>query len=93
VCTEFPLAKLQPAVATVASAVGQLSEQGEVLLGDAFFPSYFLLWTLQMMGVDCLCEQMGGRGRSTDYRRGVSLGTRDHLITYEKPKCSQLQLA
>jgi len=60
--------------------------KGEVLLGDAFFPSYFLLWTLQLMGVDCLCEQMGGRGRSTDFRRGESLGTRDHLISYEKPK-------
>ena len=59
---------------------------GEVLLGDAFFPSYFLLWTLQMMDVDCLCEQMGGRARSTDFRRGESLGARDHLITYEKPK-------
>lgn len=60
--------------------------KGEVLLGDAFFPSYFLLWTLQLMGVDCLCEQMGGRARSTDFRRGESLGTRDHLISYEKPK-------
>jgi hypothetical protein len=59
--------------------------KGDVLLGDAFFPSYFLLWTLQMMGVDCLCEQMGGRARSTDIRTGKSLGTRDHLIVYCKP--------
>jgi len=29
---------------------------------------------------------VGGRGRSTDFRRGESLGTRDHLISYEKPK-------
>ena len=59
---------------------------GDVLLGDAFFPSYFLLWTLQCMGVDCLCEQMGGRNRSTDYRTGKSLGPRDHVISYSKPK-------
>ena len=59
---------------------------GDVLLGDAFFPSYFLLWALQVMGVDCLCEQMGGRARSTDFRKGESLGPRDHLITYCKPK-------
>ena len=59
---------------------------GEVLLADALFPSYFLLWTLQTMGVDCLCEQMGGRVRSTDFRKGESLGARDHLIVYDKPK-------
>lgn len=35
--------------------------KGDVLLGDACFPSYFLLWALQSMGIDCLCEQMGGR--------------------------------
>lgn len=59
--------------------------EGDVLLGDAFFPSYFLLWTLQTKGVDCVCEQMGGRGRSTDFRKGKSLGPRDHLIVYSKP--------
>jgi len=57
----------------------------DVLLADAFFPSYFLLWKLQTMGVDCLCEQMGGRARSTDFRKGESLGARDHLIVYSKP--------
>ena len=60
--------------------------KGDVLLGDAFFPSFFLLWALQSMGIDCLCEQMGGRKRSTDFRTGESLGSRDHLITYTKPK-------
>lgn len=60
-------------------------KKGDVLLADAFFPSYFLLWTLQTMGVDCLCEQMGGRARSTDFRKGISLGPRDHLIEYSKP--------
>lgn len=59
--------------------------KGDVLLGDAFFPSYFLLWSLQEMGVDCVCEQMGGRARSTDFRTGQALGPRDHLITYRKP--------
>lgn len=53
--------------------------KGDVLLGDAFFPSFFLLWALQSKGIDCLCEQMGGRKRSTDFRKGESLGPRDHL--------------
>ena len=38
------------------------------------------------MGIGCPCEQMGGRKRSTDFRTGESLGPRDHLITYTKPK-------
>ena len=67
------------------SLLGNLN-QGDVLLGDAFFPSYFLLWTLQSMGIDCLCEQMGGKKRSTDFRKGESSGSRDHLISYTKPK-------
>jgi len=37
------------------------------------------------MGVDCLCEQMGGRACRTDFRKGESLGARDHLIVYSKP--------
>lgn len=40
--------------------------KGDVLFGDAFFPSYFLLWGLQSMEIDCLCEQLGARKRSTD---------------------------
>ena len=67
--------------------------KGDVLLGDAFFPSYFLLWALQSMGIDCLCEQMGGRKRSTDFRKGESLGPRDHLISYTKPKVKPVWLS
>ena len=64
--------------------------EGDVLLGDAFFSSYSLLWALQTIGVDCLCEQMGGRGRSTHFRKGKSLGPRGHLIESvpdEKVEC------
>lgn len=60
--------------------------KGDVVLGDALFPDYFLLCALQAMGVDCLCEQMSGRARSADFRKGTSLGSRDHLITYSKPR-------
>lgn len=60
-------------------------EAGDVLLGDAYFPSYFLLCALQDRGVDCVCEQMGSRKRSSDFRTGRSLGKHDHLIVYTKP--------
>lgn len=59
---------------------------GDVMLGDAFYGTYFLLAELQTRDVDALFEQHGSRRRSTDFRRGKKLGSRDHLITFEKPK-------
>lgn len=61
-------------------------EQGDLLLGDAYFASYFLLAELQTRGIDAVFEQQGSRKKSTDFRKGESLGTKDHLITYEKPR-------
>jgi len=59
---------------------------GDVLLGDAYFPTYFLLCELLRLGVDGLFEQYGARRRSTDFRTGKRLGTEDHLIVWTKPK-------
>jgi hypothetical protein len=59
---------------------------GDVLVGDAYYVSYFLLCALQARGVDAVFEQQGARRRSTDFRRGRRLGPRDHLITLTKPK-------
>jgi len=59
---------------------------GDVLLGDAFFPTYFLLCELRRRAVDGLFEQYGARKRSTDFRCGTRLGPRDHLIVWDKPK-------
>ncbi len=61
-------------------------ESGEILLGDAFYATYFLLCALQAQGVDGVFEQQGARRRSTDFRRGQKLGQRDHLIELQKPK-------
>lgn len=61
-------------------------ETGDVLLGDAFFATYFLLCELQRRGVDGVFEQHGARRRSTDFRRGRRLGQRDHVIEIAKPK-------
>jgi hypothetical protein len=59
---------------------------GDVLLGDAYFPTYFLLCELLRLGVDGLFEQYGARRRSTDFSTGERLGTEDHLIVWTKPK-------
>ena len=61
-------------------------ESGDILLGDAFYATYFLLCALQQRGVDGVFEQQGSRRRSTDFRRGQRLGQRDHVIELCKPK-------
>jgi len=61
-------------------------ERDDVLLGDAYYATYFLLCTLRERGVDAVFEQHGARRRSTDFRCGQRLGSRDHLIVLDKPK-------
>jgi len=61
-------------------------ESGDVMLGDAFYGTYFLLASLLDRGVDGVFEQMGVRKRVTDFRKGKRLGTKDHIITLSKPK-------
>ena len=56
---------------------------GDVMLADALYCNYFLIATLMAAGVDVLFEQNGSR--ITDFRRGQSLGTRDHLVCWPKP--------
>lgn len=59
--------------------------RGDILLGDAYYATYFLLYELRCRGVDGVFEQYGARRRSTDFRRGERLGSRDHLIELQKP--------
>ncbi len=58
----------------------------DVVIGDAFFATWFFIAQMHAKGVDILMEQQGARKRVTDFRKGVKLGTRDHLITLPKPK-------
>lgn len=59
---------------------------GDILLGDAYYATYFLLCHLQAHGIDGVFEQQGARRRRTDFRCGQRLGTRDHLLVWPKPK-------
>lgn len=61
-------------------------EPDDILLGDAYFGTYFLLSELMSRGVDAVFEQYGARKRKVDFHKGTKLGKRDHLITYSKPK-------
>ena len=60
-------------------------ESGDLLLGDAYYTSFFLFCALRERGVEAVFEQQGSRRRSTDFRRGQRLGERDHLIEIRKP--------
>lgn len=60
-------------------------QRNDVLVGDAYFATYFLLCELADRGIDGVFEQHGARRRSTDFRRGERLGPRDHLIVWRKP--------
>jgi hypothetical protein len=61
-------------------------QAGDLVLGDAYFGTYFLLAALLDKGVDAVFEQMGVRKRVTDFRLGQRLGAKDHLIQLKKPK-------
>ncbi|WP_454834173.1 IS4 family transposase [Pseudomonas lini] len=60
--------------------------RGDVVLGDAYYATYFLLCELQRRGMDRVFEQYGARRRSTDFQLGRSLGSEDHLVELKKPK-------
>ena len=70
---------------TLLRSICDTLERGDLLLGDAFYATYFLLCTLRERGIDAVFEQHGSRRRSTDFRCGQRLGERDHLIVLSKP--------
>ena len=71
---------------TLLRCVLDTLERDDVLLGDAYFSTYFLFCELATRGVDAVFEQNGARQRSTDFRFGKRLGPRDHLIELQKPR-------
>lgn len=63
--------------------LGAAFAPGDVMLADALYCNYFLIAALARAGIDVLFEQNGAR--ITDFRRGKSLGPRDHLVVWPKP--------
>lgn len=59
---------------------------GDIVLGDAYFGTYFIMAELMARNVDAVFEQYGARKRTLDFSQGQRLGKRDHLIRYEKPR-------
>jgi hypothetical protein len=57
---------------------------GDVMLGDSCFASYFMLALLLSRGVDVVTRQHPRR--RTDFGCGQSLGEKDHLVLWQRPK-------
>jgi hypothetical protein len=58
-------------------------QEGEVLLADRLYCSWFEMAVLKQRGVDVVLHRH--QSRRTDFRRGESLGSHDHLVRWPKP--------
>lgn len=62
-----------------ASCINEL----DVLLGDRYYPCFFLLADLLVKGADGVFR--GQSQRHYDFRKGIFLGKKDHLVDWKKP--------
>ena len=58
-------------------------QEGEVLLADRLYCSWFEMALLKQRGVDVVLHRH--QSRRTDFRTGQSLGQRNHLVRWPKP--------
>ena len=58
-------------------------EEGEVVLGDRCFASFFGIQGLSLRGVDAVFRMH--QRRKFDFRRGRCVGVEDHVVTWAKP--------
>jgi Transposase DDE domain/Insertion element 4 transposase N-terminal len=57
--------------------------RGDIALGDAYYPSYFLICEFIKRGVDFVFPAHAAR--SCDFRLGTRLGRKDHIALWNKP--------
>ncbi len=58
-------------------------ENGDILLADRYYCSYFLIALLKDLGVDFVVRLH--QCRTADFRRGERLGPGDHTVTWVRP--------
>ena len=59
-------------------------EPGDILLGDRYFCSYFMLAMLMELGIDFVTRIH--QRRDVDFRRGRRLGKGDHITAWQRPQ-------
>jgi hypothetical protein len=61
--------------------------EGDIILADRYYCTYFTVAMLVERGVDILTRQH--QRRLTDFRKGTCLGKRDRLVTWYRPQRPQ----
>lgn len=59
-------------------------EKDDIVLGDCYFPSFFLMADLNRIGADGIFR--GHVQRNYDFRSGERLGKNDHIVFWKKPR-------
>jgi hypothetical protein len=77
------LGKNQGEPALLRTLLGRL-RPGDILLGDRYYGSSWLVALARPLGVDVVFRQH--QCRASDFRRGVPLGREDHIVVWTKPK-------
>jgi hypothetical protein len=57
---------------------------GDVVIADRYYAGYFMMALFTLLDVDVVVRQH--QCRSTDFRRGHRLGTRDHVVSWVRPQ-------
>jgi len=56
----------------------------DIVIGDKYYPSFFLMAMLMKMGVDGVFPMHSAR--RCDFREGKRLGKKEHIVQWRKPK-------
>lgn len=56
-------------------------KNGDLIIGDAIYSRYWLLFHLQKEGVSGIFRQNGGRAKNADFRIGKKIGKYGHIVT------------
>jgi hypothetical protein len=63
--------------------LAQTFSRGDLVIADCCYAGYFMIASLQSLGVDIVMTQH--QRRNTDFDLGQSLGTRDHVVHWRRP--------
>jgi len=69
---------------TLLRQIMRVFKPGDVALGDCYYASFFLIAKLIELKVDVVFPIHNGRHH--DFRKGVRLGKKDHIMQWKKPK-------
>ena len=68
---------------TLLRSIWSCIKPQDILLGDRYYPSFFLMADLLAVGADGL---FGGQAqRHYDFRKGQQIGKKDHIVDWKRP--------